>query len=326
MLSKIKSRLRKKEIEKIIYDAEVQSGYANISVEEIYERVNKYLNWPELEDIIEDIRSGMKKSDIYEPYLSYEAITIIRNAEDKSLPVYRILEELKNISEAIEKAKSKLVQMIIMPIFTFIATVILADYVLHKIATTLLATKLIKAPFYLPFLMKFFIPINFLFLGLFIFFVVIKPDYTPIVKNIFKELEGVRILNTTRLFYMANIPIEDIILYVEETSKGSIKKAFSSVDTNLEGFLEALGSILKLTEIASLESAFYTGKFRDTLFSLAERKLRELGVFVESIAATANIAALGLIVIPLILLIVPYFQMAFELINKVSSFLMNTGG
>jgi len=78
---------------KIIYDAEVQSGYANISVEEIYERVNKYLNWPELEDIIEDIRSGMKKSEVYEPYLSYEAITIIRNAEDKSLPVYRILED-----------------------------------------------------------------------------------------------------------------------------------------------------------------------------------------------------------------------------------------
>ncbi len=317
---------RKKEIEKIIYDAEVQSGYANISVEEIYQRVNKYLNWPELEDIIEGISSGMKKSEVYEPYLSYEAITIIKNAEDKSLPVYRILEELKNISEAIEKAKSKLVQMILMPIFTFVATVILSDYVLHKIATTLLATKLIKAPFYLPFLMKFFIPINFSILGLFIFFVVIKPDYTPIVKNIFKELEGVRILNTTRLFYMANIPIEDIIYYVEDTSKGNIKKAFSSVDPNLEGLLEALASILRLTEIASLESAFYTGKFRETLFSLAEKKLRDLGVFVEGVAATANVAALGLIVIPLILLIIPYFQMAFELINKVSSFIMNVGG
>ncbi|GAB6078029.1 hypothetical protein [Hydrogenobaculum acidophilum] len=317
---------RKKEIEKIIYDAEVQSGYANISVEEIYQRVNKYLNWPELEDIIDGISSGMKKSEVYEPYLSYEAITIIKNAEDKSLPVYRILEELKNISEAIEKAKSKLVQMILMPIFTFVATVILSDYVLHRIATTLLATKLIKAPFYLPFLMKFFIPINFFILGLFIFFVVVKPDYTPIVKNIFKELEGVRILNTTRLFYMANIPIEDIIYYVEDTSKGNIKRAFSSVDPNLEGFLEALTSILRLTEIASLESAFYTGKFRETLFSLAEKKLRDLGVFVEGVAATANVAALGLIVIPLMLLIIPYFQMAFELINKVSSFIMNAGG
>jgi len=326
MLEPLKSFGRKKEIEKIIYDAEVQSGYANISVEEIYQRVNKYLNWPELEDIVEGISSGMKKSEVYEPYLSYEAITIIKNAEDKSLPVYRILDELKNISEAIEKAKSKLVQMILMPIFTFIATVILSDYVLHKIATTLLATKLIKAPFYLPFLMKFFIPINLFILGIFIFFVVVKPDYTPIVKNIFKELEGVRILNTTRLFYMANIPIEDIIYYVEDTSKGKIKKAFSSVDPNLEGFLEALASILKLTEIASLESAFYTGKFRETLFSLAEKKLRDLSVFVEGVAATANIAALGLIVIPLMLLIIPYFQMAFELINKVSSFITNAGG
>jgi hypothetical protein len=86
---------RKKEIEKIIYDAEVQSGYANMSVEEIYQRVNKYLNWPELEDIIEDINAGAKKSEVYEPYLSYEAITIIRNAEEKSLPVYKILEEVK---------------------------------------------------------------------------------------------------------------------------------------------------------------------------------------------------------------------------------------
>jgi len=317
---------RKKEIEKIIYDAEVQSGYANMSVEEIYRRVNKYLNWPELEDIIEDINAGAKKSEVYEPYLSYEAITIIRNAEEKSLPVYKILEEVKNISEAIEKAKSKLVQMILMPVFTFIATVILADYVLHKIATTLLATKLIKAPFYLPFLMKFFIPINFSILGIFIFFVVVKPDYTPIVKNIFKELEGVRILNTSRLFYMANIPIEDIMLYIEETSKGNIKKAFETAELNLEGFLEALGSVLRLTEVASLETAFYTGKFRDTLFSLAEKKLRDLGVFVEGVAATANIAALGLIVIPLILLIIPYFQMAFELINKVSSFLVNVSG
>ncbi|MFP3206554.1 MAG: hypothetical protein RXQ72_03380 [Hydrogenobaculum sp.] len=317
---------RKKEIEKIIYDAEVQSGYANMSVEEIYRRVNKYLNWPELEDIIEDINAGAKKSEVYEPYLSYEAITIIRNAEEKSLPVYKILEEVKNISEAIEKAKSKLVQMILMPVFTFIATVILADYVLHKIATTLLATKLIKAPFYLPFLMKFFIPINFSILGIFIFFVVVKPDYTPIVKNIFKELEGVRILNTSRLFYMANIPIEDIMLYIEETSKGNIKKAFETAELNLEGFLEALGSVLRLTEVASLETAFYTGKFRDTLFSLAEKKLRDLGVFVEGVAATANIAALGLIVIPLILLIIPYFQMAFELINKVSSFLTNVSG
>jgi hypothetical protein len=317
---------RKKEIEKIIYDAEVQSGYANMSVEEIYRRVNKYLNWPELEDIIEDINAGAKKSEVYEPYLSYEAITIIRNAEEKSLPVYKILEEVKNISEAIEKAKSKLVQMILMPVFTFIATVILADYVLHKIATTLLATKLIKAPFYLPFLMKFFIPINFSILGIFIFFVVVKPDYTPIIKNIFKELEGVRILNTSRLFYMANIPIEDIMLYIEETSKGNIKKAFETAELNLEGFLEALGSVLRLTEVASLETAFYTGKFRDTLFSLAEKKLRDLGVFVEGVAATANIAALGLIVIPLILLIIPYFQMAFELINKVSSFLVNVSG
>jgi hypothetical protein len=317
---------RKKEIEKIIYDAEVQSGYANMSVEEIYRRVNKYLNWPELEDIIEDINAGAKKSEVYEPYLSYEAITIIRNAEEKSLPVYKILEEVKNISEAIEKAKSKLVQMILMPVFTFIATVILADYVLHKIAKTLLATKLIKAPFYLPFLMKFFIPINFSILGIFIFFVVVKPDYTPIVKNIFKELEGVRILNTSRLFYMANIPIEDIMLYIEETSKGNIKKAFETAELNLEGFLEALGSVLRLTEVASLETAFYTGKFRDTLFSLAEKKLRDLGVFVEGVAATANIAALGLIVIPLILLIIPYFQMAFELINKVSSFLTNVSG
>ncbi len=317
---------RKKQIEKIIYEAEVQAGYANISVEEVYQRVNRYLEWPELDDIIDGITSGIKKSEVYEPYLSEEAITIIRNAEDKSLPVYRILDELKNISEAIEKAKSKLVQMIIMPIFTFIATVLLADYVLHKIAGTLLATKLVKAPFYLPFLMKFFIPINFIFLGMFLFFVVVKPDYTPIVKNIFKELEGVRILNTSRLFYMANIPIEDIMAYIEETSRGSIRKAFESVDFNLEGFLEALASVLKLTEIASLESAFYTGKFRETLFQLAQKKLQDLGVFVEGVADTANIAALGLVVIPLTFLIIPYFQMAFELINKVSSFMMQASG
>lgn len=235
---------KKKQIEKTIYEAEVQSGYANISVEEIYERVNRYLNWPELDDIIEDIKSGIKKSEVYEPYLSNEAIAIIKNAEDKSLPVYKILDELKNISEAIEKAKSKLIQMIMMPIFTFIATTILADYVLHKIAGTLLATKLVKAPFYLPILMKFFIPINFAILGLFIFFVVIKPEYTPIVKNIFKELEGVRILNTSRLFYMANISIEDIMIYIQDTSRGKIKKVFEEAPLTLEGFLEALSSVL----------------------------------------------------------------------------------
>lgn len=316
---------KKKQIEKTIYEAEVQSGYANVSVEEIYERVNRYLNWPELDDIIEDIKSGIKKSEVYEPYLSNEAIAIIKNAEDKSLPVYKILDELKNISEAIEKAKSKLIQMIMMPIFTFIATTILADYVLHKIAGTLLATKLVKAPFYLPILMKFFIPINFAILGLFIFFVVIKPEYTPIVKNIFKELEGVRILNTSRLFYMANIPIEDIMIYIQDTSRGKIKKAFEEAPLTLEGFLEALSSVLKLTEIATLETAFYTGKFRETLFQLAQKKLQDLGVFIEGVAASANIAALGLVTIPLIMLIIPYFQMAFELINKVSTFMMQAG-
>lgn len=316
---------KKKQIEKTIYEAEVQSGYANVSVEEIYERVNRYLNWPELDDIIEDIKSGIKKSEVYEPYLSNEAIAIIKNAEDKSLPVYKILDELKNISEAIEKAKSKLIQMIMMPIFTFIATTILADYVLHKIAGTLLATKLVKAPFYLPILMKFFIPINFAILGLFIFFVVIKPEYTPIVKNIFKELEGVRILNTSRLFYMANIPIEDIMIYIQDTSRGKIKKVFEEAPLTLEGFLEALSSVLKLTEIATLETAFYTGKFRETLFQLAQKKLQDLGVFIEGVAASANIAALGLVTIPLIMLIIPYFQMAFELINKVSTFMMQAG-
>ncbi len=317
---------RKKELQRIIYEAEVQSGYANISVEEIYQRVNKYLNWPELDDIAEDITNGLKKSEVYEPYLSDEAITIIKNAENKSLPVYRILEELQNISDAIEKAKSKLIQMIMMPIFTFIATVILADYVLHKIAGTLLATKLVKAPVYLPFLMKFFIPINLFILGIFIFFVVIKPDYTPIVKNIFKELEGVRILNTSRLFYMANISIEDIMLYIQDTTRGKIRRAFEEVPLNLEGFLEALGSVLKLTEIASLESAFYTGKFREALFKLSEKKLQNLGVFVEGVAAIASISAIGLVVIPLIMLIIPYFQLAFELINKVSHFMMNVAG
>lgn len=316
---------RKKKIQKIIYDAEVKSAYANISVEEIYERVNEYLGLEELDEIIEDLRSGMKKSEAYEPYLPYTAISIIEHAEDRSLPVYKILEELSNISSALDKAKSKLIQMIIMPVLTFIVTVFLSDYVLHKIATTILGTKLVKAPFYLPFLMKFFIPINFAILGLFIFFVVVKPEHTPIVKNILKELESVRILNSVRLFYMANIPIEDIMLYVEDTSKGVVKEAFASADPDLEGFLEALETLLDPISIASLESAFYTGKFKDELFALAEKKLRDLNVFVEGVAATANVAALGLIVIPLILLIIPYFQMAFELIHKVSTYVTNVG-
>jgi len=317
---------KKKKIQKIIYDIEIKSAYANISVEELYDKINEYLGWEEIDEISEDIRSGMKKSEAYEPYLPYEVISIIENTEDRSLPVYKILEELKNISDAIDKAKSKLAQMIIMPVLTFLVTVLLADYVLHKIATTLLATKLIKSPFYLPFLMKFFIPINLTILGLFIFFVVIKPEHTPIVKNIFKELESVRILNTTRLFYMANIPIESIMLYIEETSKGNIKEAFMSADPNLEGFLDALETLLDPISIAGLESAFNTGRFKEDLFSLAEKKLRDLNLFVESIAATANVAALGLIAIPLILLIIPYFQMAFELIHKVSMYITNVGG
>jgi type II secretory pathway component PulF len=316
---------RKKKIQKIIYDAEVKSAYANISVEEIYDRVNEYLGLEELDEIIEDLRSGMKKSEAYEPYLPYIAISIIEHAEDRSLPVYKILEELSNISSALDKAKSKLIQMIIMPVLTFIVTVFLSDYVLHKIATTILGTKLVKAPFYLPFLMKFFIPINFAILGLFIFFVVVKPEHTPIVKNILKELESVRILNSVRLFYMANIPIEDIMLYVEDTSKGVVKEAFESAEPNIEGFLDVLETILDPISIASLESAFYTGKFKDELFALAEKKLRDLNVFVEGVAATANVAALGLIVIPLILLIIPYFQMAFELIHKVSTYVTNVG-
>ena len=317
---------KKKKIQKIIYDAEVKSAYANISVEEIYDRINEYLGWEELDAIIEDIRSGMKKSEAYESYLSYEAISIIEHAEDRSLPVYKILEELKTISNAIDKAKSKLTQMIIMPVLTFLVTVLLSDYVLHRIATTLLATKLITAPFYLPFLMKFFIPINLAILGLFIFFVVIRPEYTPVAKNIFKELESIRILNTVRLFYMANIPIESIMLYVEETSRGGVKEAFMSADPNLEGFLDSLETILDPISIASLESAFYTGKFKEELFALAEEKLRNLDLFIESVAATANVAALGLVTIPLILLIIPYFQMAFELIHKVSTYVTSVGG
>jgi len=316
---------KKKKIQKIIYDAEVKSAYANISVEDIYDRINEHLGWEELDEIIEDIRSGMRKSEAYEPYLPYTAIAIIEHAEDRSLPVYKILEELKVISNAIDKAKHKLTQMIIMPVLTFLVTVLLADYVLHKIATTLLATKLIKAPFYLPFLMEFFIPINFTILALFIFFVVIRPDYTPVAKNIFKELESIRILNTVRLFYMANIPIEDIMIYVEETSRGIIREAFMSAEPNIEGFLDVLETILDPVSIATLESAFYTGKFKDELFALAEEKLRNLDLFIESIAATANIAALGLITIPITLLIIPYFQMAFDLIHKVSMFVTNVG-
>jgi len=316
---------KKKKIQKIIYDAEVKSAYANISVEEIYNRINEHLGWEELDEIIEDLQSGMKKSEAYEPYLPYTAIAIIEHAEDRSLPVYKILEELKVISKTIDKAKHKLTQMIIMPVLTFLVTVLLADYVLHRIATTLLGTKLIKAPFYLPFLMKFFIPINLIILALFIFFVVMRPDYTPIAKNIFKELESIRILNTVRLFYMANISIENIMLYVEDTSRGIIKEAFMSAEPNIEGFLDVLETILDPISIASLESAFYTGKFKDELFALAEEKLRNLDLFIEGVAATANIAALGLITIPLILLIIPYFQMAFEIIHNVSLFITNVG-
>ena len=124
---------------------------------------------------------------------------------------------------------------------------------------------------------------------------------------------------------MANIPIEDIMIYIQDTSRGKIKKAFEEAPLTLEGFLEALSSVLKLTEIATLETAFYTGKFRETLFQLAQKKLQDLGVFIEGVAASANIAALGLVTIPLIMLIIPYFQMAFELINKVSTFMMQAG-
>ncbi len=321
--------MRKSELIDIIYDVEIQAGYANMSALELYEEINKKLNSQEIDNIISGLRRGIPKSKIYEPYLPEDAHLIVIYAERMSIPVYRVLEEVKRSREKLLKIQNKLKSNIIMPSVTYIAVSIAAYIFLMRMGNTISNSGIIPPPHYLQFLKVWYFPIVLGFLGIFFYFVAINPYRTPGISKIVLEIEGLRMMINIRLFYMTSISVPVMIEYAMSTTRGKIRKAFEELyykkANTMDEFLDGFLSLLPLTQVMTLKNAFRTGKFIETLTDMISRKEDNLDVVAESISAVFSVISLVLIAFPVMMVLIPYIMMVTEMTTTIMS-KMTSGG
>lgn len=299
--------------EEIIFRAEELSDKTKIPVEEVYEKIAEVM--PQYNEILEDLRKGKPKSEVYDGYLSDDVIEIIRAGERRGIVVSSLIAEVWRAKREIQELKSQFRKSIVFPVFYFAFIAVASFFILTNIEGKFREVDLIKDWTLFNMLKTSYVPLS-LFIFLFFLLAVIRPDLFPLTRGAYKQVEGAFVLNLTRFFYKAGLPIQEIIGYFRDMG-GFIAKAFDFVEESIEGFIIASENFLDVEESAVINAGFKVGRFQEVLEGVALNKVARAKDGVEKMGKIMFYIALGLSGVPVFFVLAGYGSLFIQVVSNV---------
>lgn len=289
---------KKKQIEGFIYRVEELSSKAKVPIASIYRKIYSRTGEETLLDLAKRIEKGENKVEVYREFLPHSAYIILREGERRGISSGHLLSKYAEYISVYKEMKDKFRGTLLFQVIYFGMLAVAGYFLLQKVGTTLVNTKQVSDPSFYYAVKALYIPVNIL-IFLLLLFTALFPDKIVKVRDIFKEIEAVRILGLTTLLYRAGSSISDIILFFAEDK--SVSKYFSGIkEFGIEGFLEAMEKLLPPEEVAVLEVSFETAQFIDGLERLAQHKLKNAQGKVDAMLKKLQMSSIALGVIPIL--------------------------
>lgn len=304
---------RSKIKEDVIFRAEELADKTKIPVEEIYGKIAEKI--PEYGEIIEGLAQGKLKSEVYEEYLSEDVLEIVRAGERKGLVVSSILSEVWKTKQQLGEIRSKFKKSLIFPVAYFSVISSASFFIMMTLEGRFRSIGIVKDWSAYEVLKMSYIPVN-LGILLLMLFILLRPDLFPLTKKIYRYVEGSSILNLTRFFYKAGLPMKQIVEYFQGFG-GLTGKVFRETEESIEGYMDAMENFLDPEEIAIMNAGFRTGRFQEVIESIAESKIERAMEEVEKAGKVVFYIAVLLGGIPILYVLGGYGLIFMQIIGQV---------
>ena len=315
MIRGISQKLRKKKIEELIYTVEEISYKAKIPATEAFEKANARLNFPEISNITEKLKSGIPKSEVYRDYVPEAVYIMLKEGERRGIPVGNLLSRYVYYKKSYDEMRRAFRSALLFQVIYYSVLAVAGYFILTKVGNELIGTKQVTnpAPYYTIKLL--YVPVNLLVVA-FLLFVAFFPFLVPKIKEGFKEMEGARILGLTHLLISSGSSMKDILLFFSEDPQ--VGRYFRNIESyGIEGFIEGVRKLLAPEEVAVLEIAHKGAQFLEGLERLVEYKL---SVAKSRLNATVKFVQTGSVVfgvIPILFVIIGNGYLIGDIYNSV---------
>lgn len=274
-----------KRYEEKIIELEILSGKTAVPVHELWYKLYYETGKEVYLEFARKLEKGIEKWRVYARYVSDEVLLVMKTAEEKGLPLAPLLEEVKKVKDELKKVRGSIRSKVFLPVVYYVIITLVLGFVIFRLSDFFFQfTKTLPAEYteklnFVSLLKTLYFPANLLVFVFLIFAFVVFPHRTPILRKVFKEIDGLLILALSSVFYSAQVPLEGIIKFFRGLS-GYVGKVFSKIsDLSEKGFAKALSEFLPPEESAVVEISVKTGMFEETLknlYSVKKEKLQKL--------------------------------------------------
>ncbi|HIQ48049.1 MAG TPA: hypothetical protein EYH58_00225 [Aquifex aeolicus] len=274
-----------KKYEEKIIELEILSGKTAVPVHELWYKLYENTGKEIYLDFARKIEKGIEKWKVYASYVSDEVLLVMKTAEEKGLPLGTLLEEVKRIKDELKKVRETVKSKVFLPLVYYVIVTLVLGFVIGKLTdfffqfSQSLPSEYSEKIKLVSLLKNLFFPVNLLVFSLMLLAFVFFPHRTPVIKKVFKEVDGLFVIALSVVFYSAQVPLEGIIKFFRGVS-GHVNKIFSKIsDFSEKGFSKAISEFLPPEESVIVEISVKTGMFEDTLrglYSFKKEKLQKL--------------------------------------------------
>ncbi len=290
-------------IKKIILDIEVISYRVGIPSIDLYKSfVNRATSQKKaINRIILALEQGKPKSRVYRDYLSKDLIEMLTLAENKGYTIGEFFEVFSSMETDISWGRGKVVSAILKPLVMFIIVSIISIFALNKIIDVASQSQIgdldtIK-------ILRLMVLFCLLFIPAVLFIVFVKyPHKTPLLKQIYKEIDGYKVLSIINLMLKSGFSTSDIEVFFKRIYPDKYLSRQSGL-RYLSSFLSKRLDDIEMTVLyVSIISSQYEkiipqlvetkrSNFRDKIVGLAG-SLEEVLILLAGIPAALMIAGI----------------------------------
>jgi len=303
----------RKDYEDKIIEVEIIAGKTATPVNEIWMRLYRETEDEVYLEFARKLERGEAKWKVYARYLSDEVLYVMKTAEEKSIPLHEVLGKVKEVKGEVKGFLSSIRGKTFFPTLYYVATTVILYFVIKRFLEVFnklsqsLPEEYAEVLRILDLVPPVYLVVNTIVFVVLLLGLVFYPYRFPIVKKVFTEIEGLRVLSLTLVFYASNIPLEGIIKFLRNLG-GLYEKVFNVRDYTEEEFSKALKVFLKPEEAVILEISAKTGMFTKNLEELYREKLKNVRKLSERISTLLFVITFLFLAIPFSFFFFVYYK------------------
>lgn len=317
----------RKDYEDKIIEVEIIAGKTATPVNEIWMRLYRETGDEVYLELARRLERGEAKWRVYARYLSDEVLYVFKTVEEKGIPIHEVLEKVKEVRGEVKGLISSIRGKTFLPVFYYVIATAILYFVINQFLNVFnqlgssIPKEYAESLKSLGVVPPVYLVVNTLIFLLLLFGLVLYPHRFPLVREIFRKVEGLRVLAFTLVFYASSIPLEGIIKFFRNLG-GFYEKAFNVKDYTEEEFAKALKNFLEPEEAVILEISAKTGMFTKNLEELYREKLKNVRKLSERVSTLFFILTFLFLAIPFSFFFVVYYKGMMSVVKGVME-LMN---